>query len=195
MNRKCPFSRALIAAAAVALVGATTGCTTTNPNTPADAVARGHEISAAVDGALTRLRTQEPSAAEMLQRAHGVLVFPRVVSAGLVVGGSYGQGELRVNGRHAGYYSTTAAAGGLLAGAESKAVYLLFMTEEALQRFQASKGWTAGVDASVSVLRAGANVGVDTQTMRQPVVGYVLTNAGLMANVSIDGTRIARIDA
>jgi lipid-binding SYLF domain-containing protein len=187
MNRKCPFSRALIAAAAVALVGATTGCTTTNPNTPADAVARGHEISAAVDGALTRLRT--------LQRAHGVLVFPRVVSAGLVVGGSYGQGELRVNGRHAGYYSTTAAAVGLLAGAESKAVYLLFMTEEALQRFQASKGWTAGVDASVSVLRAGANVGVDTQTMRQPVVGYVLTNAGLMANVSIDGTRIARIDA
>jgi lipid-binding SYLF domain-containing protein len=194
MKTKTHLSRALIAAAALALLGATVGCTTTSPDRPTDAVAKRSELSASVDGALTRLRTQEPTSEEMLRRARGVLVFPRVVSAGLLVGGSYGQGELRVNGRHAGFYSTTAASVGLLAGAESRAVYFLFMTDEALQRFQASSGWTAGVDASVSVLRAGASVGVDTQTARQPVVGYVLTNAGLMANVSVDGTRISRMD-
>ena len=123
-----------------------------------------------------------------------MLVFPKVLSAGFVVGGSYGKGELRVRGQNAGYYSTTAASVGLLAGADSKAVYILFMTDEALQKFQSSKGWTVGADASMSVYKAGANLGVDSQTVQQPIIGYALTNAGLMANVSLDGTKITRLD-
>jgi len=101
---------------------------------------------------------------------------------------------LLVGGRPVAYYSTTAASVGLLAGAESKAVYVLFMTDAALEKFRASQGWTAGVDASVSVLKAGASANIDTQTAQQPVVGYVLTNAGLMANLSIDGTKVQRMN-
>jgi lipid-binding SYLF domain-containing protein len=68
------------------------------------------------------------------------------------------------------------------------------MTENALKQFQASNGWTAGVDGSVALLSAGANAQVTTQTAQQPVVGYVLTNAGLMANVSVNGSRITPLN-
>jgi lipid-binding SYLF domain-containing protein len=123
-----------------------------------------------------------------------VLVFPSVVSAGFVVGGSYGQGALRVGGRSTGYYSTAAGSVGLLAGAESKAMYILFMTPEALAKFTASNGWTAGVDASVTLINVAADASATTQTVQQPVVGYVLTKGGLMANLSFDGTKITRLE-
>lgn len=185
--------RMLIAAAVLSAF--TAACSTTQPGmNGSDPMAQRAAINAETDAALTKLATQMPSSTEMIRRARGVLVFPKVVSAGFVVGGSYGKGELRVHDKVEGYYSTTAASVGLLAGADSKAVYILFMTDESLQKFRNSKGWTAGADASVSVLNAGAATGVDTQTVKRPVVGYVLTNAGLMANVAIDGTKITRLD-
>ena len=76
------------------------------------------------------------------------------------------------------------------AGAASQAVFLLFMTDEALNRFKASNGWTIGADASVTLLNVGASAQVTTNTAQQAVVGYVLSNSGLMAGVSLDGTRI-----
>ena len=81
-----------------------------------------------------------------------------------------------------------------MAGAESKALYLLFMNQQALDKFRASKGWTAGADASVTFLKVGAAAGVDTQTAQQPIVGYALSNAGLMANLSIDGTKVSPLE-
>jgi len=129
----------------------------------------------------------------MINKARGVLVFPSIIAAGFVVGGSYGEGALRVRGRTTEYYSTAAGSVGLLAGAESKAVYLLFMTDEALAKFRASKGWTVGADASVTLVNIGASASVDTKTAQQEIVGYVLTNGGLMANVSLEGTKITPI--
>jgi len=95
-----------------------------------------------------------------------------------------------VRGRTAEYYSTAAGSVGLLAGAESKAVFLLFMTDEALEKFRASKGWTVGADESVTLVNVGANAQIDSKTAQQAIIGYVLTNGGLMANVSLEGTKI-----
>lgn len=182
------FKQSLIAVALVAALGA---CSTTNPdNNVENPAAERMTIDRNTDAAMTKLYAQVPGSREMVRKARGVLVFPNVVSAGLVVGGSYGKGELLVDSRPVGYYRTTGISAGLLAGADSKAVYVLFMNNESLDKFRASKGWTAGADASVSVLKAGADAGVDTQTASQSVVGYVLTNAGLMANLSIDGTKV-----
>jgi lipid-binding SYLF domain-containing protein len=83
---------------------------------------------------------------------------------------------------------------GLLAGAQSQAVFILFMTEEALKRFEASSGWTVGADASVSMINVGANAQITTQTARQEVIGFVLTNRGLMGNLSLNGNRVTRLD-
>src|SRR5882724_1808385 len=112
--------RSLLATAGLCLFVA--ACSTTHPGAGSDPVAERAKIDANVDSAMTKLNAQIPESAELLRKARGVLVFPSVISAGLVVGGSYGQGELRVRDRTEGYYSTTAASVGLLAGADSKAV-------------------------------------------------------------------------
>jgi lipid-binding SYLF domain-containing protein len=183
--------RSFLAAGLAAAV--TAACTTTN-TTGADPAAKRSSIDASVDSALSKLYAQVPGSREMTGKAKGVLVFPSVLSAGFGVGGSYGQGALRTGGKTEGYYSTTAASVGLLAGADSKAVYLLFMTQEALDKFRASRGWTAGADASVTMLKVGATTAVDTQTAQQAVVGYALSNAGLMANLSLDGTKVNKLE-
>ena len=170
-----------------------TACTTTGTS-QGDPAARRASLDSQVDSALSRLFTQVPGSRDLVGKARGVLVLPAVVSAGLVVGGPHGQGALRVAGKTDGYYSATGASIGLLAGADSRAVFILFMTQDSLERFRASRGWTAGADASVTMLRVGASASIDTRTVQQPVIGFVLSNAGLMANLSLDGTRITRLE-
>jgi lipid-binding SYLF domain-containing protein len=172
---------------------ASMGCSTTSGQS-ADPAARRQTIDAGVDQALSQLQREIPTSQGLISSAKGVLVFPSVLTGGFIVGASHGQGALRKAGKTAGYFSTTALSVGLLAGAQSKAVFILFMTEDALARFEASQGWTAGVDGSVALITVGAAAQVTTQTGQQPIVGFVLTNAGLMANLSLDGTRIARLN-
>jgi lipid-binding SYLF domain-containing protein len=182
-----------LASAAALAIGSITGCSTTTsgPGTGGSPAAKRLSIDADVDSALSRLYAQDPAARELVAKARGTLVFPSVVSAGFVVGGSYGEGALRIHGRNERYYKTAAGSVGLLAGAESKSVYLLFMTQEALDKFIASNGWTVGADASVAMINVGASASADSNTAQQAVIGYVLTKGGLMANLSLEGTKIS----
>ena len=106
------------------------------------------------------------------------------------MGGSYGQGALRVGGRTGGYYRTTSASVGLLAGADSKAVYVLFMTQESLDRFRASKGWTAGADASVTMIKVGASIALTAlragqiMLVKASIAGAIVTNTLFMLGAS-----------
>ena len=187
--------RSFLLAAAAASALALSACSTTGPSADkADPASKRTAIDAGVYNALANLYAQAPGSRELVAKASGVLVFPSVVSAGFVVGGSYGQGALRVGGKSTGYYSTAAGSVGLLAGAETKSMYILFMTPEALAKFQASNGWTAGVDASVTLVKVGAEASGTTATVQEPVIGYVLTKGGLMANLSFDGTKITRLE-
>jgi lipid-binding SYLF domain-containing protein len=183
-----------LASAAALAIGAITGCSTTSKPADATPAAKKQSIDAGIDAALAQLYAQDPAARELVAKARGTLVFPSVVSAGFVVGGSYGEGALRSHGSSERYYKTAAGSVGLLAGAESKAVFILFMTQEALDKFRASNGWTVGADASVSMMKVGANAQVDTATGQQAVIGYVLTKGGLMANLSLEGTKISPLD-
>lgn len=184
----------VLAAGSTAAALLLAACTTTTSSDSGSPAAKRQAINGDVNSALSKLYAQVPQSRELVGRAKGVLVFPSVVSAGFVVGGSYGQGALREGAATSGYYSIVGGSLGWLIGADSRALYVLFMTQEALDRFKASGGWTAGVDANVSVLSVGANGQIDTQTARQAVVGFVLTNAGLMANLSVDGTKISKLD-
>ena len=185
---------ALVSAAALS-IGSITGCSTTS-RPPADTPAQKRQnLDAAVDAALAQLYASDPASRELVAKSRAVLVFPSIVTAGFVVGGSYGEGALRVGGQTAGYYKTAAGSVGLLAGAESKGVYLLFMTDEALAKFRASNGWTVGADASVAMMKTGANASVDSATVaQQAVIGYVLVKGGLMANLSLEGTKISPLE-
>jgi lipid-binding SYLF domain-containing protein len=191
------FTMVTLGSAVIALQG----CTTTTPESssasgsaPQPNEAKRREIQAEVNSAITRLYQEAPQSREMVQRAQGVLVFPSVFKAGFVVGGEYGEGALMVGGRPAGYYSATAGSFGLQAGAQTKSVYILFMTPEALAQFRSSSGWQVGADASVAMINTGAAGSVSSDTARQPVVGYVLTGGGLMVDASLSGTKITRLD-
>ena len=120
-------------------------------------------------------------------------MFPSVIKAGFVAGGEYSQGALRVGGKTVGYYSTAAGSFGLQAGAQSKAVIFLFMTHDALNSFRNSKGWSVGGEGSVALLKVGANGQIDTTTATAPVQAIVMTNAGLMGDVSLSGAKISRL--
>jgi lipid-binding SYLF domain-containing protein len=182
-------------AAALALGSvAMTGCTTTTNNTQASAQSARTAIDSNVDATLSRLYNSVPGTREMVQKAAGVLVFPSVVGGSFVVGAQYGRGSLRVDGRTEAYYSTTAGSIGFQAGGQSKAVIYVFNNREALDKFRASRGWTVGADATVTVATIGANASVNTYTAQQPIVGYVLTNVGLEAGASVQGAKITRVE-
>ena len=131
--------------ATLGMAVALAACSTTNPNTPgSDSMSKRSSIDANVSGAMTKLYAQDPGSRELVRKARGVLVFPSVLSAGFVVGGSYGTGALLEGNRTVGYYSTTAGSVGLLAGADSKAVYVLFMTQDALDKVRSEQGLDGG---------------------------------------------------
>jgi lipid-binding SYLF domain-containing protein len=181
--------RLICAGAGLTVLAATAGCTTTG-GSGGDPAVRRKEIDSAADSALSRLYREARGSEELVKSARGVLVFPTVVSAGFLVGGSRGQGVLRKGGKSARFYTMTEASVGLLAGAQSQAVFILFMTDEALRRFEASNGWTVGADGSVTLVSVGADARITTQTARQEIIGFVLTNGGLMASISLNGNRI-----
>jgi len=183
------FTAAALAATSIAFVG----CTTTRPDDRASSTSSRTSIDAQVDATLSKLYDAVPDSRELVAKSRGVLVFPSVVGAALGIGAEYGRGALRVGGRTQAYYSTTAGSIGFQAGAHSRAVIYLFTTQEALDKFRNSNGWTAGADATVAAATIGANGRIDTQTMRQPVVGFVLTNIGLEAGVSLQGSKITEV--
>ncbi|OUL82002.1 BPSL1445 family SYLF domain-containing lipoprotein [Paraburkholderia hospita] len=170
-------------------------CTTTpaGSDTMGDQKDKRRTIDAGVDSTLTRLDNVVPGARELVGKSNGLLVFPTVINAGIGLGGQYGEGALRVGGKSVGYYSTASASVGLQAGAQSKAIVFLFMTADALDRFRSSEGWSAGADASVAVLKVGANGNVDTGTATGQINAFVLTNGGLMAGATVDGTKVTRL--
>jgi len=181
----------LMVLAALGLVLAS-GCTTTG--TGSDPSARRASINTSVDLALEELFRQVEGSRELVSQAEGVLVFPDVLRAGFMFAASRGEGALRVRGITQSFHSTTSGSFGIQAGAQSTSVFLLFMTPDSLDRFQNSSGWQIGADASVTLISVGASAAVTSVTAQQPVIGFVLSNRGLMAGISMDGTRIGRLD-
>jgi len=155
--------------------------------------ATAEEIEARTDAALERLYRQTPAAEALVARANGLLVFPRVIKAGFGIGGEYGEGVLRIDGTSVQYYNTAAASVGLQFGAQARAQFLLFMTDDALKAFQAADGWEIGVDGSVTLIKVGVGGSIDTTTARAPVIAFVLADRGLMYDLSLSGSKISRI--
>ncbi len=182
----------VIGAAAVAAPVLMAGCTTTG-GASGDPAEQRRVIDAEVDAALTRLFREAPGSKELIDRSQGVLVLPRVVSGGFIFGAAGGRGALRVGGKSASYWSMAEGQVGLLAGAQSQAMFVVFMTPAALAGFTKGSGWTAGVDGNITLITVGANANLTTQTAQQPIVGFVLTNSGLMAGISFQGSRFSRM--
>lgn len=151
------------------------------------------EIEAKVNACLKRFYKEVPAAKELANKSQGVLVFPSVTKAGFVVGGEYGEGALRINSKTVDYYSTAAGSIGFQLGAQSKSIILMFMQEGALSEFRNAKGWKVGVDGSVAVVKVGAGGSIDTENIKDPIIGFVFGQKGLMFNLTLEGSKITKL--
>jgi len=155
--------------------------------------ATANEIDASVNASLNRFVKQVNGAQEFLDSAKGVLIIPKVMQGGLVVGAEYGEGALRIGGKTVGYYNIIAGSFGYQIGAQEKDIILVFMSDKVLKKFRNSENWKAGVDAEVTVVKVGADESLNTMKFKQPVVGFVFGQKGLMAGATIEGSKFTKL--
>lgn len=152
------------------------------------------EIDRKVDAALQMLHKKIPKAKELSEVAKGILVFPDVLKAGLIIGGQYGEGALHVKEKTVGYYSTAAVSYGLQAGAQSFGYALIFMSDSALEYLQESAGWEIGTGPSVVVVDEGLAGSLTTSTAQDDIYAFFFDQEGLMLGLGLQGTKVTKIN-
>jgi lipid-binding SYLF domain-containing protein len=143
--------------------------------------------------ALDKLYAESTVAKDLGANAKGILIFPEITKGGIIVGGEYGEGVLRTGGKTTGYYSSVSGSIGLQLGISTRSLVIMFLTDEALKKFMESSGWEAGVDAQVAVIQSGATGSYDTISAQNPVVAFNFGEQGLMAGVSLEGTKVSKL--
>jgi lipid-binding SYLF domain-containing protein len=151
------------------------------------------EINVSVDVTLKNFYKDVKGAKKYLKSAKGVLVFPSVYKAGFGIGGEYGEGALRINGKTVEYYSTVAGSFGFQLGAQKKTLILVFTQKDALKSFRESNGWKAGVDGSVALVAVGIGGSIDSTNIKDPIVAFAFDQKGLMYNLTIEGSKFTKI--
>jgi len=152
------------------------------------------EIDVSVNVAIEQFQQEVKGAKQFLAKANGILIFPKVVKAGLGIGGEYGEGALRIGGKTVDYYSTAAASIGFQLGVQKKSIIIVFLTKEALAKFRKSEGWKVGVDGSVALIKVGAGGSIDTTNIKDPIVAFVFGQKGLMYNLTLEGSKLTKLD-
>ncbi|MES2908512.1 MAG: lipid-binding SYLF domain-containing protein [Pseudomonadota bacterium] len=160
---------------------------------PVATAATAEDLNRSASQALDKLYRSNPVAAAMGKQASGILVFPNVVKAGLIFGGSYGEGVLLKNGAASGYYNSVSASWGLQAGAQSYGYVMFLMNDKSLSYLEASKGWEVGVGPNVVVVNDGLAKSLTSTTLTGDTYAFVFDQQGLMASLSIEGSKISRI--
>jgi lipid-binding SYLF domain-containing protein len=157
------------------------------------AEANANKLNTEVDLAIKKFKKDVPGGEKFLTKVKGYLVFPSVYKGGFIIGGKYGKGALRVNGVTKYFYSMTSASIGYQAGVQEHSVLIAFVSEESLNNFIKSNGWEAGVDGSIIVADWGKMKDISSISYEKPIIGFVYGEQGLMAGVSIEGTKFQRI--
>ena len=163
-------------------------------STIAHAAATAKEIDASADAAMDRFYKLVEDAEAVVRNAKGLLVMPNVKKAGFILGGEYGKGALRIEGKTVRYYRVLSGSIGFQIGVEAKDLILAFMTDEVLDEFRDSKGWEAGLDGNVAFIAVGGGGSATTRNVNEPIVGYVFDVKGLMGDISLKGAKFTKID-
>ena len=155
--------------------------------------ATANEINASVNASLDRFVKEVKGSQEFLNAAQGVLIIPKVIEGALVVGAEYGEGALRIGGKTIAYYNIASASFGAQIGGEKKDIILVFMDKTVLKKFRNSQNWKAGVDAKVTLINVGVDESINTMKIKQPVVGFVFGQKGLMAGATLEGSKFTKM--
>jgi lipid-binding SYLF domain-containing protein len=151
------------------------------------------ELDTRVKATLERLYAKRAEARTLGAKANAILVFPRIIKAGVGIGGEIGEGALLVGGVTSQYYRLTSLSFGFQLGGQAKSEVIMFMTDESRRRFVESDGWEAGIDGSIAVIEFGVGGEIDTNSIQDPIIAFILDNKGLMYNLSLEGTKFWKI--
>lgn len=143
--------------------------------------------------ALQTLYKSTPFAESISQNAKAILVFPKIIKAGLVFGGSYGEGVLLKDKKVENYYNSVTGSWGLQAGAQSYGYAVFLMTDKAVDYVRQTKGWEIGVGPTVVVVDEGVAKNLSSTTVKDDAYAFIFDQQGLMAGISIEGTKISLI--
>ncbi len=147
----------------------------------------------AAASALRKLVAGSSAARRLNETAAAVLVFPKIVKAGFLLGAAYGEGVLLQGGKPAGYYNSAAASYGLQAGMQWFGYALFFMNAGALKHLDASQGFEIGVGPSVVVVDQGMGKKMTSSTLTQDIYAFIFNQKGLMAGLGLEGSKITKI--
>ena len=183
MNIRNIFQATTLATAALTTVGMTA---------PAYAASE-VDLNKDSDQALQTLYKLHPFAERLSHEAKAILIFPNVVKAGLIFGGAYGEGELLQGSKVDGYYNSVTGSWGLQAGAQSYSYAVFLMSKKALRYVHETHGWEIGVGPTVVLVDQGKAKNLSTSTLKDDAYAFIFSQQGLMAGISLEGTKISRI--
>lgn len=155
--------------------------------------ATAEDLNAESRQALQTLYKSNPFSETISHKAKAILVFPKIIKAGLVFGGSYGEGVLMKGNKAQDYYNSVSGSWGLQAGAQSYGYVVFLMTDKAVKYVAETKGWEIGVGPTVVVVDEGAAKNLSSSTLKDDAYAFIFDQQGLMAGVSIEGTKISLI--
>ncbi len=151
------------------------------------------DLNAGANRTLRHFYALTPANRELASKAAGILVFSRVTKGGIGVAAEYGEGVLRLHGKTVNYYSVGSASVGLTLGASEHSEIIMFMSQDALDKFTNSKDWSVGADTAIALVSRGDGGQYDTATLDKPILGFVFGEKGLIGDLSFEGTKISRI--
>lgn len=151
------------------------------------------DLNKDADRALSLLIESNPLANDLSQKAKATLIFPNIVKAGLIFGGAYGEGVMKNNNEIDGYYNSVSGSFGWQAGVQSYGYAVFLMSDNAVQYLKDSRGWEIGVGPTVVVLNEGIAKNLSSSTLKDDTYAFIFDQHGLMASVSIEGTKISHI--
>jgi lipid-binding SYLF domain-containing protein len=177
--------KTVLAASGLALLGLAATATTF--------AASKADINKRVAETLAQFNSINDANKSLIGKSAGMLVFPKVTKGGVGVAAEYGEGALMVNGKTVGYYSVGAASVGLTLGVAEHSEIIMFMTADSLRAFRATKGWSIGADAGITLVTAAASGAYDSKIEQKPILGFVFAEKGLLGDLSLEGEKITRI--
>lgn len=155
--------------------------------------ASGSDIDRKATAALKRLYRSAPGAKDLGDKAKGILIFPRILKGGFIIGGQYGDGALRQGGKTVAYYRSVAASYGLQAGVQSFGYALMFMDDASLAYLDKSEGWEIGTGPSIVIVDKGMGKSLTSTTLKSGVYAFIFGQKGLMAGIGLQGSKITKI--
>lgn len=160
----------------------------------AAAVTTAAELNGEARQSLDTLYKLDPTAAALAGKAKAILVFPMISKAGLIFGGSYGEGVLLRGDEARDYYNSVTGSYGvstpLPAGAHSYGYAVFLMTDTALNYLNRSEGWEFGTGPTVVLIDGGA---AQAAALNGDAYAFIYGPQGLMAGIALDGTKVSRI--